>query len=72
MTRALKKMTELQGQVLEFMQSFFADNDQLPPGRVISDHFGWRATNAAVEVCAALYRAGKLSRNAVGKYKFSR
>ena len=72
MTRKTKEMTKLQARVLEFMQAFFTDNDQLPPGGVIADHFGWASNNAAVVVCAALHRAGKLSRNAVGKYKFAR
>lgn len=57
--------------MMDFLRSFYAMNDQLPPARVIADHFGWTSANAAYEHLEGLRRRGFLERNAVGKWKFT-
>lgn len=59
-------------EVLAFMRSFFADNDQLPPVAVVSKHFGWSSTGAAEWHIQALIKHGLLQRNVLGKLKFAR
>lgn len=57
--------------VLAFMRSFFAENDQLPPYSVIAEHFGIRPTGAEWHV-NKLIKFGRLERNVVGKLRFAR
>lgn len=66
------QMTKLQAEVHEFMRVFLRDNDQMPPARVIQQHFGWASQHSAECHLAALERKGFLERNAVGKFKFAR
>lgn len=65
-------LTAKQAEVLAFMRGFFAENDQLPPARVIRERFGWASDNAAADFVAALMRKGHLERNAIGRYRFTR
>lgn len=65
-------LTARQRQVLEFMHSFFEANDQLPPMRAISQHFGWKSDNAAVTFAAILEAKGYIEKNEVGRYRFTR
>lgn len=58
-------------QVLAFMRTFFADNDQLPPLAVIARHFGWAAGTADWHIHALIHH-GLLERNVLGKLKFAR
>jgi SOS-response transcriptional repressor LexA len=69
---AAKSLTRRQQQVLEFMREFFAENDQLPPTKVISDHFGWKSANSAQLHIEQLVRLRRLEANAVGKLRFVR
>lgn len=61
-----------QQQVLDFMRSFHAENDQLPPMPEIARHFGFRSANSAVCHAAALELKGYLERNSIGNLMFSR
>lgn len=58
--------------VLTYMRDFYLANDQLPPARLICDHFGWRSANAAHTHIRTLAKAGAIERNEAGKYRFSR
>ena len=69
---ACRPLTGRQQQVLEFMREFFAENDQLPPVKVISDHFGWKSANAAQQHIERLVSLRRLEANAVGKLRFVR
>lgn len=62
----------VQEMVLGFMREFFAQNDQLPPAHAISEHFGWKLKQNADWHVRALEREGRIERNAVGKYRFTR
>ena len=65
-------LTTRQREVLAYMRSFWAENDQLPPMHAIAEHFGFRSGNAAHDYLNALERKGFIERNAVGKYRFVR
>lgn len=67
-----RDLTAKQQQVLNFMKSFFDQNDQIPPMHAIRDHFGWKSNNAAQEHCDALETHGRIEKNAVGKFRFVR
>ena len=69
---ACRPLTNRQQQVLEFMREFFAENDQLPPTKVISSHFGWKSANSAQLHVEQLVRLRRLEANAVGKLRFVR
>ena len=66
------ELTPKQAEVLGFMREFFTENDQLPPARVMRERFGWASDNAAADFVAALMRKGRLERNAIGRYRFTR
>ncbi len=70
--RAADTPTARNLEVLDYCKEFFAENDQIPPGLVISRHFGWSSLNAAQIHLDALVRHGLLERNAVGKLRFAR
>jgi hypothetical protein len=63
--------TGLQLQVLEYMRTFLAENDQLPPMHLIALHFDIAASSADWHV-KTLLRLGFLERNAAGKLRFAR
>ncbi|MDP9991987.1 SOS-response transcriptional repressor LexA [Variovorax boronicumulans] len=56
------KLTAKQTAVLNFMQQFEAENDNMPTMPVIARHFGYASTNAANDHVQALVRAGRLER----------
>lgn len=58
--------------VMAFMLGYHQKNDQLPPARVIAQHFGWASTNAAYTHLRTLAKAGFIEKNDAGKYRFSR
>ena len=72
MARNANGLTEIQQKVLDFMREFHAENDQLPPMKTMSEHFGWRSGNAAHEHACALEIHGMIEKNTVGKYRFAR
>lgn len=59
-------------EVLAYMRSFFAENDQLPPVAQIARAFGWVGDNAAHHHVVQLLAFGYLERNAVGRFRFAR
>lgn len=61
-----------QAEVLDYMRSFFFENDQLPPAHCIADWFKFSSLNAATEHLKRLEAVGALERNANGKMRFSR
>ena len=63
--------SRLQLQVLEYMRTFLAENDQLPPVQSIATQFDLAISSADWHV-RALLRLGHLERNAVGKLRFPR
>lgn len=69
---ASKTLTARQQQVLDYMREFFAENDQLPPVAVVSEHFGWKSPNSAQLHIEQLVRLRRLEANAVGKLRFVR
>ena len=58
--------------VLAYCREFFSENDQLPPMKHISAHFGWASDQSALEHIDSLMRHGLLERNACGKLRFAR
>jgi SOS-response transcriptional repressor LexA len=66
-----RPITPGQRRVLDFLRSFYEDNDQLPPIPAIAQHFGWASWNAAQTHLVALAKRGYLERNAVGRWKFT-
>jgi hypothetical protein len=58
--------------VYDFLKQFHAEQDQLPPTRVIAEQFGWASPNAAVLHLKKLHELGLIEHNAVGKYRFTR
>lgn len=69
---AKTQLTPKQHAVLDFMREFFRENDQLPPTKVISSHFGWKSANSAQLHVEQLVRLRRLEANAVGKLRFVR
>ncbi|MCA0214747.1 MAG: hypothetical protein LCH79_16410 [Proteobacteria bacterium] len=65
-------LTMRQQQVLDFMRSFLADNDQLPTHACIAKRFGWKSDNAALTFTKILEAKGYLERNTLGKYRLAR
>jgi len=63
-----KKYTS--AELLQYISKFFRDNDQFPPAPTIAKHFGV-ANTSVVERLLRLEITGVITRNAVGKYKFS-
>lgn len=61
----------LQLQVLEYMRTFLAENDQLPPVHNVAVRFGLALSSADWHI-RTLVRLGFLERNAVGKLRFPR
>lgn len=61
----------LQLQVLEYMRTFLAENDQFPPVNSVAVRFGLALSSADWHI-RALLRLGHLERNAVGKLRFPR
>lgn len=61
----------LQLQVLDYMRTFLAENDQLPPAHRIAARFNLALSSADWHV-QTLLRLGFLERNAVGKLRFAR
>lgn len=61
----------LQLQVLEYMRTFLAENDQLPPVNSVAVRFGLALSSADWHI-RTLLRLGFLERNAVGKLRFPR
>jgi SOS-response transcriptional repressor LexA len=59
-------------EVLEYLQRFFAENDQLPPIARIAAEFGWGSAQSAHEHMHKLARWGYIEPNAVGKWRFVR
>lgn len=65
--------SEVNLQVLAFMRTFFAANDQLPPVAVVAAHFGWSAGPSSADWhIKALINHGLLERNVLGKLRFAR
>jgi SOS-response transcriptional repressor LexA len=64
-------ITPRQLDVLTYLWTFFAKNDQLPSKRALAAHFGWSSLNSAVRLCAALERRKLIERNSMGKLKFT-
>lgn len=69
--RDVVRLTSLQHGVLRFMHDFFLANQQLPPVERISWHFGWASNNNTHEHLARLTTKGYLTKNVVGKNKFT-
>ena len=65
-------LTARQQEVLAFMRSFLAKNDQLPSMQAIADHFGFKSPNSAQDYANALCRKGCIERNALGNWRFVR
>ncbi len=65
-------LTARQPLVLDFMQQFFAENDQPPPATAVAEHFGFKSLNSAYDHIKALERKGFIERNAVGNFRFVR
>lgn len=68
---AIKKLTDKQKTVFNYMIDFFIKNHQIPPIASIGKQFGI-ANNAAYLHVKALERQGVLERNDIGKYKFAK
>ena len=60
------------GPIFEFMQVFFARNDQLPSLAVIAQHFGYASPGSAHWHVLRLEKLGKIERNEVGKFRFAK
>lgn len=67
-----RTITPGQRRVLDYLRTFLAENDQLPPIQAIAAHFGWASWNAAQTHVAGLAKRGYLERNAVGKWRLAR
>lgn len=67
----MKTITSRQSELLHFCAEFFAENDQLPTAQAIAEHFGWKSANASFQMMEALHRKGYVTRNAIGRYKFT-
>lgn len=72
MTPLHPHLTPRQQLVLDFLRTFHAENDQLPPMRAIAAHFGWKSENSAQTFADILEAKGYIEKNAVGKYRFTR
>ena len=68
----MTELTTRQQQVLGFMRTFLAENDELPPMWAVAKHFGFRSENAAQCHIDALTRKGYLERNSIGNLRFAR
>jgi hypothetical protein len=65
-----KALTLQQAEALSFMITFYAENDQLPPIAALAIHLGiWE--NHAHQIAVALEKKGYITRNTVGKFKFT-
>lgn len=64
-------LTAKQVEVLTFLVRFYEENDQIPPCRVIAEHFNFASDNAANDHLQALARRGWIEKNSVGRWKFS-
>lgn len=63
--------SDLQLQVLEYMRTFLAQNDQLPPVQCVAERFNLAVSSADWHI-RTLLRLGHLERNVVGKLRFPR
>ena len=58
--------------MLAFLREFFAANDQLPPIKMINQHFGWASSNAAMNHLHHLLAKRAIEKNDAGRYRFAR
>lgn len=65
------RLTSLQIDVLIYMREFFVENQQLPTMDCIRLHFGWASANNSQEHIDRLTAKGFLTKNVVGKNKFT-
>ena len=63
-------LTQLQGEVLDYLITYFNDEHQLPPTMSIAKRFGI-GNNAAYGHLIALRRKGYIENNSNGKWKFT-
>jgi Mn-dependent DtxR family transcriptional regulator len=66
-----KALSFQQRRLLAFCDLFLTQEDQMPTGKAIADHFGWASQNAAYEAMASLERRGLIERNSLGKWRFT-
>jgi Mn-dependent DtxR family transcriptional regulator len=66
-----KALSFQQRRLLAFCDLFLTQEDQMPTGQAIADHFGWASQNAAYEAMASLERRGLIERNSLGKWRFT-
>ena len=67
----MKELTERQQEILVYAYDFYLCNDQIPPMRATARHFRFKSVNAVKDHFALLLNKGYLTRNEVGKYKFT-
>jgi len=65
-------LTPTQEKVLAFLREFFAANDQLPPIKIINQHFGWASSNTAMNHLHHLFAKRIIEKNAANRYRFAR
>jgi SOS-response transcriptional repressor LexA len=68
----MRKITKTEQEILDFMRSYFLENDQLPSCAAICKRFGYSSDNAAHQALMSLMRKGQIERNACGKFRFTR
>ncbi len=66
------ELTKIQEMVLYYCRTFFEENDQLPPYRLIKECFGWKSVNAVKDVMRILEKKGYVEKNEANRYKFKR
>lgn len=67
-----ERLTDKQLDAYCFMQSFFKENDQLPPALNVAGHFGHESHRAGYYHFKVLEAKGYLEKNAAGGYRFKR
>ena len=68
----LHALTQHQRAMLDYLLTFQARNDMMPPMSQIARDFGHASPTAALETCAALEKKGYLVRNELGRQMFAR
>jgi hypothetical protein len=67
-----ERLTNKQLSVFCFTQSYFRDNDQIPPARLVSEYVGCGDRTAGYHHLRTLEKKGYLERNTAGGYRFKR